>query len=193
MTVTEATKPRRTRRILVPLATLCAAGALMVGSGANFLSDSTNPANIYASGTLTQSNSKAGTAIFAVNNLKPGDTVNGEVTITNTGTLPAVFSVTETASNLFADPTNLQMVVTHGATEIYRGTFGGLTTKNLGRFNAGEARTYRFSTTLKSSATNAEQGKTATATYVWNAVQTDNEVIEQPADVVITVPAKANA
>jgi hypothetical protein len=72
------------RKALVPLTTLAAAGALAIGSGADFSSQTANPNSIVASGTLTQSNSKANAAIFNVNNLKPGDIVNGDVTITNT-------------------------------------------------------------------------------------------------------------
>jgi hypothetical protein len=170
------------RKALVPLTTLAAAGALTIGSGASFTSNSANPASIVASGTLTQSNSKANAAVFNVTNIKPGDTVNGDVTITNTGSEPAVFSVTESGNNGFADKTNLVMTVTQGSNAVYTGTFGAMGTKSLGTFAAGEARTYHFSTTLKSSATNAEQGKTATASYTWDASQTDNVTVNQPAD-----------
>jgi hypothetical protein len=170
------------RKALVPLTTLAAAGALAIGSGASFTSSSANAAGIVASGSLTQSNSKANAAVFNVSNIKPGDTVNGDVTITNTGSLPAVFAVTETATNGFADKTNLVMTVTQGGTTVYTGTFGAMGTKSLGTFAAGEARTYRFSTTLKSSATNAEQGKTANASYSWDATQADNVTVNQPAD-----------
>lgn len=170
------------RKALVPLTTLAAAGALAIGSGANFSSNSANAASVVASGTLTQSNSKANAAIFNVSNIKPGDAVNGEVTITNTGSLPAVFSVTETATNGFADKTNLVMTVTQGTTTVYTGTFGEMGVKALGTFAAGEARSYRFSATLKASATNAEQGKSATASYSWDAAQTQSVTVNQPAD-----------
>jgi spore coat-associated protein N len=186
------TAPRR-RRILVPLATLLAAGALAIGSGASFTSQSTNPANLYATGTLTQSNSKAGTAIFNADNLKPGDTVNGEVTITNTGTLPATFTLTEEADNGFEDPNNLELTITEvGGAQIHTGTFGTAATQALGTFTAGEARTYRFSVTLAADAGNDEQGLTATGTYTWDAVQTDAVTINQPADADTTDPVQAN-
>ena len=170
-----ASKNRRGRRALVPLATLAAAGALAVGSGANFVSQSVNPASAVASGSLKQSNSKDNAAIFNVNNIKPGDTVNGDVTITNNGTLPEVMSLTEsTGGNGFADPTNLVLTVTQvgGTGNVYSGTFGSMGTKALGTFNPNEARTYRFSVTLKSTATNLEQGKSASSTYTWDGAQT---------------------
>src|SRR6476620_2355883 len=98
-------------KFLVPVATLLAAVALTAGSGADFVSTSVNTSNVYASGTLTQSNSKANTAIFSLTNLKPGDTVVGKVTITNTGTLPAAFRLTESATNGFVNKANLQLSI----------------------------------------------------------------------------------
>jgi hypothetical protein len=181
----ESPRPRRTRRILVPLATLAAAGALTIGSGANFTSTSKNPASMVASGTLTQSNSKADAAIFNVNNIKPGDTVVGEVKITNTGTLPANFSLTETvAANTFVNKSMLQLVVSDATGTIYSGAFGSLgSTKSVGTtLKAGEARTYKFAVTLSPDATNDEQGKSASATYTWDAVQTSAVTVTQGAD-----------
>ena len=168
-----ASKNRRGRRALIPLATLAAAGALAVGSGANFVSQSVNPSSAVASGTLLQSNSKANAAIFNVSNIKPGDTVNGDVTITNTGTLPEVMTLSEVATNGFVDKTNLQLTITQGSSTIDTGEFGKLASTVLGAaFNPNEARTYRFSVTLKPSAGNAEQGKSASATYTWDGSQT---------------------
>ncbi|MBD8608868.1 hypothetical protein IFT73_18580, partial [Aeromicrobium sp. CFBP 8757] len=88
----------KTKKILLPLATLVAAGAIAVGSGATFTSTSANTISSVTSGTLTQSNSKANAAIFNLTNIKPGDVVNGSLTIKNTGSLPATFSLTETSS-----------------------------------------------------------------------------------------------
>jgi spore coat-associated protein N len=175
-------RERRSRRVLAPLATLLAAGALVMGSGASFTSQSENPANVYATGSLTQDNSKANAAIFDVVNLKPGDTVAGEVTITNSGSLPAVFSLSETADNGFVTESNLQMRISEvGGGQVFAGTFGTAGVQPLGTFAAGEARTYRFSVVLDAGAGNAEQGRTATADYVWDAVQTDAVAVDQPA------------
>jgi len=175
-TTATAVRPRR-YRVLVPLAGLAAAAALAVGSGADFTSNSVNSANAYSTGTLTQSNSKAGAAVFNLPSAKPGDTVNGSVTITNSGSLPATFKLTETATNGFTTKSNLKLTITESgnATPLWTGTFGELTTAgalDLGNFTAGQARTFVFSVTLAQSADNTEQGKTATATYSWDAVQT---------------------
>lgn len=174
------------RKALVPLTTLAAAGALAVGSGADFSSQTANPNSIVASGTLTQSNSKTGAAVFNISNIKPGDQVGGEVTITNTGSLPAVMSVTESGfASTFsatagspATPT-LNLVVLDGTTEVYNGAFGSMGTKALGTFASGAAKTYKFTVTFNQAAGNADQAKTASATYTWNGAQTSNVVLNQ--------------
>lgn len=181
---TTSTPTRSRKRLIVPLAGLLVAAAITVGSGADFVSNSVNAANAFSTGTLTQSNSKSGTAIFNAANLKPGDTLNGKVTITNSGSLPADFTLTEEAVNGFATKANLTLVITRAgqATPVWSGTFGELTAAgplSLGTFAAGEAREYAFSTTLAQAATNAEQGKSATAKYTWNATQTAATTTEQ--------------
>jgi len=172
------------KRLIVPLAGLLVAAAVAVGSGADFVSNSVNAANAYSTGTLTQTNSKAGSAIFNASNLKPGDTLNGKVTITNSGSLPAKFALTEDAANGFTTKSNLGLVITRAgsATPVWTGTFGDLTSAgplDLGTFAAGESHDYTFSLTLAQSATNAEQGKSATATYSWNATQAAATTTEQ--------------
>jgi spore coat-associated protein N len=182
MQTTEA--PRRSRRILAPLGTMLVAGAIAIGSGASFTSQSVNPDNAYTSGTLTQSNSKANAAIFNMSNLKPGDTVNGSVTIKNTGSLPAAFTLSELeADNGFVNDDNLKLTVTDSDGEtVFNDTFGTLGQEPLGTFAAAEAETFTFSVQLAESAGNLEQGKTATAIYQWDAVQTGAVTIDQPAD-----------
>lgn len=180
MTTTAAlqAEPIRSRkRILVPLAGLLVAAAITVGSGADFVANSVNTGNAYSTGTLLQANSKADSAIFNLSNLKPGDTVNGKVTITNSGSLAAGIKLSESAVNGFTTKSNLTLTITAAgsATPVWSGTFGALTTAgpvDLGTFAAGEAREYTFSVTLAQAAGNEEQGKTATATYTWNSTQT---------------------
>lgn len=174
----------RTKKILVPLATLLAAGAIAVGSGATFSSTSGNTISAATSGTLTQANSKAGQAVFNLDNLKPGDTLNGSLKLTNTGSLPANFSLTEVASTNGFDGENLKLTIknTTKNTTVYSGTFGGLAdgTKNtLGIWAAGDANDYTFTVTLDQAAPNTQQGKAATATYTWDAVQLDGTTTNQ--------------
>jgi hypothetical protein len=173
---------RRARRALVPLATLAAAGAVAAASGATFTASTASTGNFYASGTLTQTNSKANAAIFNASNLKPGDTVNGTVTIKNSGSLPAQYTLAETnATNGFTTASNLQLTIKDsgsGAT-VYSGALGSAGSISLGTWAAGDTHTYSFSVQLKLSAGNDEQGKQATAEYDWNAVQVDPVTINQ--------------
>lgn len=171
-------------KILLPLATLVAAGAIAVGSGASFTSTTGNTISAVTSGSLQHTNSKDNAAIFNLSNIKPGDTVNGSLTITNTGSLPAAFSLTETSSSNAFDADYLKLVVTNTTTgtQIYSGSFGGLTdgAKNaLGQVEAGAANTYRFTVTLDQAAPNSQQGKTATAAYSWDSVQLDGATTDQ--------------
>jgi len=165
-----------TKKILVPLATLLGAGAIAIGSGATFTSTTANTISSVTSGTLSHTNSKDGKAILTLANIKPGDTVNGGLTITNTGSLPADFSLTETRStNGFAD-NNLTLTITNNTTgaSVYTGTFGGLvdgTKTALGAIAPGVANNFTFSVHLDADAPNTQQGKNATAAYQWDSVQ----------------------
>jgi uncharacterized cupredoxin-like copper-binding protein len=167
------------RRLLSALVVLLAATGVAVGSGATFSSRTANASNTFTSGTLLQSNSKAGTAVVTGTNLKPGDAKTGEVTIKNTGTLPGDFVLTESGvQNPFTAGALSVKVddITNPAapSNVYTGDMGGLAKKSLGAFAVNEARTYRFSVTLNKDAGNADQAKTATANYEWDATSTQN-------------------
>lgn len=171
-------------KILLPLATLAAAGAVAIGSGATFTSTTGNTISSVTSGSLKHTNSKDNAAIFNLTNIKPGDTINGSLTITNTGSLPAAFSLTETSSSNAFDADYLKLVVTNTTTgtQVYSGNFGGLTdgAKNsLGQIEAGAANTFRFTVTLDQAAPNTQQGKTASAAYAWDSVQLDGSTTDQ--------------
>ncbi len=164
------------KKILLPLATLLAAGAIAVGSGATFTSTTANTISSVTSGTLSHTNSKSDKAILNLTDIKPGDTINGALTITNTGSLPADFTLTETSSaNGFAD-NYLTLTITNTTTntQVFNGTFGALvdgTKTPLGSALAGVANNYTFSVHLDDKAPNSQQGKTASAAYQWDSVQ----------------------
>ena len=171
------------KKVLVPLATLVAAGAIAVGSGATFTSTTGNTASAVTTGTLSHSNSKANAAIFNLTNMKPGDTVNGGLVITNTGSLPATFSLTETTStNGFSNDYLSLVIKSASGTEIYSGPFGGLVDgakKDLGVLQPTAAGSYTFSVHLDDAAPNSQQGKTASASYQWDSVQLSGETFNQ--------------
>jgi spore coat-associated protein N len=174
----------KTTKILLPLATLVAAGAIAIGSGATFTSTSANTISSVTSGSLSQANSKANAAVFNLTNIKPGDVVNGSLTIKNTGTLPATFSLTETASTNTFTGANLTMVITDTTTGklVYSGTFGGLVDgkkNDLGLVAPGASDDYTFSVKLDQATTTADQGKTASAAFQWDSVQADGATTNQ--------------
>ncbi|GLB68730.1 CalY family protein [Arthrobacter mangrovi] len=176
------TSTARRSRILIPLAGLLVAGAVAVGSGADFAASSVNSGNAFTAGSLSQTNSKADKAVFNMSNLKPGDSVTGSVTITNSGSLPASFTLKETATNGFTDPALLTLKVTDtkNSSTVYSGALGALGTKDLGSWAAGEARDFVFTATLSPAAGNTEQGKTATAEYTWGSTQAAGQAYTQP-------------
>ncbi len=166
------------RRVLVTVASVLTAGALAVGSGASFTAQTQNAVNHAEAGTLTQTNSLAGASIYNLANMKPGDTVNGKVTVTNSGSLAANLKLTESGVvNGFSQPTKVRMTVTDVtvpaspvvvANNIAYGTLGAV---DLGQWAAGQARTYVFSVTLDVTADNTNQGDMADASYTWDSTQ----------------------
>ncbi|AWB91172.1 TasA family protein [Aeromicrobium chenweiae] len=162
----------KTSKILLPLATLVAAGAIAVGSGATFTSTSSNTISSVTSGKLEQTNSKDEAAIFNASDIKPGDAVTGSLTITNSGTLPADFSLTETdAVNGFGDKLTMVVTKTGTTTPVYTGTFDKLAKTGLGEVAPNAANEYTFTVSLDKTAGDTLQGQTASAAFTWDSVQ----------------------
>ncbi len=164
------------RRALGGLATILASVGLAVGSGATFSSQTANLSNTFTSGTLVQTNSKDGIAIVTGANLKPGDVSTGTVKIKNTGTLKGAFKLSETndSSGFGAGNLTLKIEDTTNGTTVYSGDLGGVAAGGIaltGDWAVGEERTYTFTVTLDASTPNADQGKSATADYLWDEVQ----------------------
>ena len=172
------------RKVLVPLATLLAAGAVAVGSGATFSSETGNTISTVTSGTLKHTNSKDGQAIFNLTNMKPGDTLNGALTVTNTGSLPAAFGLTEVSSSNGFTGSNLTLSITNTTTNtvVYDGTFGGLEdgkANDLGVVAKDAVNNYRFTVKLAQDTPNTDQGKSASAVYKWDSIQLAAETFNQ--------------
>ncbi len=160
------------RKILVPLATLLAAGAVAVGSGATFTSTS-NSAVAVTSGALSHSND---TLSMELDDLKPGDTVTGSVVITNDGTLDSTLALTEVnESNAFqAGKLRLKITQAGNTTALYDGEFGdadATVTSDLGDLDVDDSTTITFAVSLAADAGNVDQGKAAEATYRWVTTQ----------------------
>ena len=181
---------RTSRKVLVPLATLVAAGAVAMASGATFTSTTNNTTSAVTAGHLSHSNSKDNAAVFTITKMKPGDVVNGSLTITNTGNLPATFTLREPGStNTFgttgtpaANNLHLKITDTTASTTVYDGDFGGLgdnELKSLGTLAPADAHTYVFAVSLASSTPNTDQDKTASASYEWVSTQLSGDTTNQ--------------
>lgn len=172
------------KKVLVPLATLVAAGAIAVGSGATFDSTTSNTISSVTSGTLDHTNSKNNAAIFNLVDMKPGDVVNGRLSLKNTGSLPAAFSLTETSSvnGFSADYLTLRITNDTTGAQVFAGNFGALVDgakTDLGEIAAGVTNNFTFSVRLDPAAPNTQQGKTASAAYQWDSVQLAAQTHEQ--------------
>jgi hypothetical protein len=175
------------------LLTLLLAAGAVAGSGADFTASSANPANTFATGTLSMLNSNAGSAVLTASNLRPGNTATGTVDIENTGSLSGAFALSRgaVANNDASNPLTGKLNVTVddcgafvGATAPtcgdgddvtkYTGTVAdmgtpGHTVSSLGTFAGGEKHRYRFSVALDLSADNAYQGDNGSVVFDWSA------------------------
>jgi len=179
---------RNPRKSLAALAALLVAGAVAVGSGANFTSASANPGNVFTAGTLTQSNSKLGAAILTAAGMKPGSSTTGTVTLSNTGSASGTFSLAESNATNTAGPNggnllgDLNLTVTDvtnasSPVQVYTGKLSGLPSTSLGTWSPSASHTYQFVVTFPdggqpASATtgdNAYQGSSASVEFDWSA------------------------
>jgi spore coat-associated protein N len=188
----------RPKRTLGALALgLCAVG-VAVGSGADFSAEAANPANTFSAGSLSIDDSIPNAAIFSPTNMKPGAPAQtGTVDIRNTGSLPGDFTLSRdqlanTDSGVpSATPYATKVVLTVVDCGAYSGstppacgdaddvtpydhhTLAAMDTAvALGRFQPGERHRYRFAAALDGTAGNEYQGDSASARFVWTAVQT---------------------
>ena len=175
------------RRVLVPLATLLAAGAIAVGSGATFTSTSANTISAVTSGTLTQRNSKAANrAIFTLDG-RQARRHPQRLAHAHEHRLPAGHvRLTEVASTNGFDGENLKLddqehdEHPHRLHRHLRWPARTGSSRTLGEFAAGEATDLHLHRhPRRRPRPNTYQGKTATATYQWDSVQLDGTTTNQ--------------
>jgi hypothetical protein len=81
---------RTSTKVLLSLAVLSLFGAIAgFATFSAFSSTTSNSGNTFAAGTVYLSDNDAGSALYSVSNKKPGDTAQGCIKITYTGSLPA--------------------------------------------------------------------------------------------------------
>jgi camelysin-like metallo-endopeptidase len=187
---------RRAARVALaaaPLIGLFIAVALVWQSSyAAFSGTTSNGPNNWTAGTVSISDNDSNTAMFTATGLKPGDTASRCIQVTKAGTLAGavrLYGSGLTTTNALSS--HLQITVEQGTgavssgscanfsaggATVYSGALAGFTATTFGGGYgdwapaAGtEARTFRFTYTLVSTAPNSTQGGTAGITFVWEA------------------------
>ncbi|MGD4069811.1 hypothetical protein QT636_22575, partial [Xanthomonas citri pv. citri] len=150
------------------------AGAVAVGSGASFTSQSAHTVAV-TSGSLSHANDHNG-GTLSIDGIKPGDTRTGSLTLKNDGTLDSTLTLQETKStNSFAAGA-LKLKITKAGTDaaLFDGNFGDLddaTKVDLGALKVGASTTVNFEVSMPESADNTNQGKSAGASYSYVTTQ----------------------
>jgi hypothetical protein len=165
---------------MVTLAVLLLSAAVVIGSGANFTSQSANPGNMFTAGNLKHFNSLDTFAILTMDKMKPTDSITGSVTLTNDGDVPGDFTLTKTvtANTLGLTGgdfrTKLDLVISEGVTPVWSGKIGGaLSGLSLGTWAVGESHTYDFLVTFPDGgaggADNPYKSASVTVRFQWDA------------------------
>ncbi|MFC6287884.1 hypothetical protein ACFP3Q_09570 [Nocardioides sp. GCM10027113] len=158
------------RKALVPLTVALVAGAVAVGSGATWTAKTQSDVSV-TGGLLSHSNDR-NNATLGISNIKPGDSLEGTVTVVNTGDIDSKLTlVSANAISGFA-PTMLTLKVE--ADYDNDGTWvtlfnGDLSAVSLNvedaTFDQGQTNKYRFTVALDPTSTNVDQGKTASVEF----------------------------
>jgi spore coat-associated protein N len=133
------------------------------------------PANVSSSGEMVRASSRNGFELFTGFSLEPGQGRRSEITIVNLGALPAAFRLQESAASNGFTAGHLALAIDelHGSASrrVYLGEIGAVPAAgiDLGRFEAGESRTYRFTVLLAKDAPADERNRSAGAAYEWRA------------------------
>ena len=177
-----AAHPRRT---IGALAVVLAAVGITVGSGANFTAHSANPTNTFTAGTLSIGNTASSATLNAGTNMKPGDTVNGTVDISNSGSIPGTFTLktsnaVDTAGLLgqldlkvedcgLYNGTTAPTCAAGTTSSVYTGKANAIGTPTLASFAANAKHRYQFTVTMPTTIANTFQGTTASVEFDWDA------------------------
>lgn len=183
----EQSERRRIGGLIVGSAVLAAVGVgalAYTATNAAFTGTTVNPGNSFTASTITLTDNDSNTAMFAVSDMLPGDTVTDCIQVTYTGAPPTAggLHLYGNPSGLLAD--NLQLLITHrgagttcavagGANSVYSGGFEVLADNYAGGPTgflptaSNQTVAYDFSVTLEATTPNTEQGQNATASFTW--------------------------
>lgn len=168
--------------MIIAIALIVVAIGVAVFTTATFTSSSASAGNMAAAGSVEIDNSHDGIAIFTATGLVPGDSTNGTVHISNTGSSSGNFSLTH--GNVVDTPptppfsAKLDLLVedvTNAASprELYSGKLNGMGTIQLGKWDAGATHAYKFTVTFPNGTPeedNPYKNASTTLDFIWNVV-----------------------
>jgi hypothetical protein len=188
-----AARKRLVAAAAVPVAILASGALVWQSSYAAFSSTTSNPTSNWSAGTVALNDDDANTALFTASGLKPGSTGAKCITVTSTGTLPAVVKLYGTSyatTNNLAGNINLTLEEGAGATAsscagftssstVYSGTLASFGTSKNG-YSTGvgtwaptgtgsDSKSYRVTYTLSSATPDTAQGGTAAMGFTWES------------------------
>ena len=128
------------------------------------------PAVISTAGEISIGNSRRGQAVFRAEDLLPGESRGGAVTISNPNRQPLNVSLASslTAGGRLAEALDLS-ITRVGAGNLYHGPLAAMPRLPLGELAPGEGREYRFRVGLPPTAKNALQGQKGAIDLIWSA------------------------
>jgi len=166
---------KNSRRLIIALVVIIVAAVVVTFSFSLFTSTSANPGNVVATGSLKINNNLEGAAILTAEGLLPGESTDGTVAITNVGDSAGNFMLS--TDNLVDTPASpalssvLTLVITEGATEVYKGGLAAVGTVDLGTWDPDESHTYTFTVTFAAGSGDEYQGGQTTLDFIWDATQ----------------------
>lgn len=178
-------------KLLVPLATLLAASAVAIGSGATWTSESEASVSV-TSGMLELTSNHDG-ATLTLTNIKPGDSMTGTVEIENTGSVDGllVLSSSNLSNTTFSDYLTITVESDAESAALYSGPFAdfaldaneadfGADTDGAGTDDTThDTVTYTVTVALDADATNDDQSQSASVDLKWVATQTDGGALDE--------------
>jgi len=158
--------------LLGALALVSLALGSAIFSGATFTSKSANSASLTAA-SIQLGSSAPNQAIVAASGMRPGDSRQGEITISNQGTVAGAVTLkaaglTGTALAAVID-LKLEDTTGGGATQKWSGKLGSFASVGLGSFAAAASRSYRVTLSWPAaSADPALQGASTSLSFQWS-------------------------
>lgn len=182
--------------LVIPVALIATGVTVVAASYSSFTAPTSSPSSNWATGSVALTND-AGSALFTATNLKPGSTGQHCITVSSTGTLPAVVKLYGTGyatTNALASSINLSIVQGTGGSfgsctgftplasgsSVWSSTLAGFSAaagygtgvgawQTAGVTTGSETRTYQITYTVDPGILNTAQSGTASIAFTWEA------------------------